>query len=357
MKDLSIQKLETEFDIEAYQQYILQQSIDEFLTGTLMNELYPVTSKVIEYINLPEKGNHLVTKRIGYTHHGIYIGNKQVIQYSGFSGESFNTDDIIPIDKYNRSSIEKVSIESFTQGNGYWIEEHPNTKYTQKEIVERAHQRLGEFKYNLPFNNCEHFANWCIYNTNFSKQSKTVSKVFSKKASDIYHSGKSVYAYVNGDINGKKLLEEIGENVTTSVSMSYYAILGQAVIPIPVVGALAGSLAGYAIGNTFYNSGLFSIYGDSKIVKQSKRRREKIEKISKLMIPVMKENRLKLDLYMEKYFSDRKEIFISAFNHLDIALKSNNSNSVTENLSKINKSYGKELTHNSFNDFSDWIES
>ena len=33
--------------------------------------------------------------------------------------------------------------------------------YSPKETVERAKSRLGEDKYNLAFNNCEHFALWC----------------------------------------------------------------------------------------------------------------------------------------------------------------------------------------------------
>lgn len=33
--------------------------------------------------------------------------------------------------------------------------------FSDKETVERAMSRLGEDKYNLVTNNCEHFAIWC----------------------------------------------------------------------------------------------------------------------------------------------------------------------------------------------------
>lgn len=33
--------------------------------------------------------------------------------------------------------------------------------YTPKETVQRAESRLGEKKYNIATNNCEHFAIWC----------------------------------------------------------------------------------------------------------------------------------------------------------------------------------------------------
>lgn len=361
MKELTIQELEVGFNHEAYNQYMLKKSIDEFLNKNLFNELHPITNKIIEYVNLPEIGSHLVTPRLGYTHHGIYVGNKQVIQYSGFSGEKFNTDDIVPVNSYNRSPIEKVSFEAFTQGKEYWIEEHPNTKFTGAEIVERAHQRLGESKYNLAFSNCEHFANWCVYNTDFSKQTKTASKITSKifpllgRATDVYHFSKALISYVNGDINEKKLFEEIGENITTTATMFYYGALGQTLIPIPLIGGLIGVTVGYVIGNLLHNSGLFAIVGDAKIVKQSKEKREKIEKISKLMLPIMQENRLRLESFMENYFSDRKEIFYSSVNELEKAIKNNDSETATKNLSKINNLYGKDLTYKSFDDFKNML--
>lgn len=33
--------------------------------------------------------------------------------------------------------------------------------YTPSETIERARSRLGEDRYNLIVNNCEHFAIWC----------------------------------------------------------------------------------------------------------------------------------------------------------------------------------------------------
>jgi len=34
-------------------------------------------------------------------------------------------------------------------------------KKDREEILSRAYSRLGEDRYNLIFNNCEHFASWC----------------------------------------------------------------------------------------------------------------------------------------------------------------------------------------------------
>jgi hypothetical protein len=99
-------------------------------------------------------GSHLVTPRICYTHHGIYIGNQQVIHLT-----SANT-------------IEEVSLSDFTDGNGYDTQSF-HSKFSRQEIIDRAKSRLGDSDYNVVFNNCEHFVSWCIHDKSISKQIRT----------------------------------------------------------------------------------------------------------------------------------------------------------------------------------------
>lgn len=110
---------------------------------------------------------HLKSSRGLYSHHGIYIGNEEVIHYSGFS-ETFKS-----------GKIEKISLTEFSGTKGYEIIEHTNIKYSCIEIVNRAKSRLGEDGYNLVVNNCEHFVNWCIENKHASKQA-FISRAYDK---------------------------------------------------------------------------------------------------------------------------------------------------------------------------------
>ncbi len=97
-----------------------------------------------------KRGDHIVSPRFGYSHHGLYIGNGSVIHYSGFS------------EAFDKGTIEITTIDEFTQGNGHIIEHHFVCIYDEEERVERAFSKLGEDSYNLIFNNCEHFVNWCF---------------------------------------------------------------------------------------------------------------------------------------------------------------------------------------------------
>lgn len=102
-------------------------------------------------------GDHLVTPRIGYTHHGLYLGNQQVIHYSGKSA-------------HDQGSIQQVTLEEFCDGKACRVRDYPFRVYGRKESVERAHQRLGEARYSILFNNCEQFVAWCIMGFGYSEQ-------------------------------------------------------------------------------------------------------------------------------------------------------------------------------------------
>jgi hypothetical protein len=96
-------------------------------------------------------GSHLITPRICYTHHGIYIGQNRVIHLT------------------SKSKVEEVSLSEFTDGNGYSIQSF-RSKFSRYEIIDRALSRLGNDNYNVIFNNCEHFCHWCINDENRSQQ-------------------------------------------------------------------------------------------------------------------------------------------------------------------------------------------
>jgi hypothetical protein len=104
------------------------------------------------------RGVHLATRRPGYVHHGIYIGDGKVIHYAGFSR------------RLCRGPVEIVSIDQFAAGFGFEVISHPFAKYAGLAAVHRAVSRLGERNYRLLTNNCEHFCLWCLFGHGRSEQ-------------------------------------------------------------------------------------------------------------------------------------------------------------------------------------------
>ena len=87
-----------------------------------------------------------------YEHHGIDCGDSTVIHYRKPS-----------------EVIERTSMETFARGGKVYARTYP-VRYIADTVIRRAESRLGERKYNLLFNNCEHFATWCVTGVNDSRQ-------------------------------------------------------------------------------------------------------------------------------------------------------------------------------------------
>jgi hypothetical protein len=105
-----------------------------------------------------KRGEHLISPRTGYSHHGLYLGRNQVIHYTGFS------------DGRHKGVIAITSLEAFCQGEGFTIQTYPFRVYDHEESADRACSRLGEDWYDILLNNCEHFVTWCILGIHHSHQ-------------------------------------------------------------------------------------------------------------------------------------------------------------------------------------------
>lgn len=175
-------------------------------------------------------------------------------------------------------------------------------------------------------------------------------------AAGVVNASKSFVSYMNGDIDGEQLLDEISHTAITCTSSFYYGALGQIAIPIPVVGALVGAGVGYFIGNMLHQSGLVAL-GDSRIVKEAKDRRYAIQAMCLAVIPEIQKNRLELENYLESYFLQRKNEFLDSFSVLDDSLCSWNPDRFVFGLDKINNQFGTSLQFKSFTEFDLFMNS
>jgi len=95
-------------------------------------------------------GAHLLSERNGYIHHGIYSGNGNVIHYAGFTRSR------------RPGPVEEVSLECFSSGKAVRVGDDMGARYRGHMALARARSRIGERRYSLLRNNCEHFCTWCI---------------------------------------------------------------------------------------------------------------------------------------------------------------------------------------------------
>ena len=117
----------------------------------------------------PQQGDHIRVSRGVYNHHGIYISQHEVIHFS-----SKNDDNILGTD----NKVIKTSLTGFLRNGQVEVkiynQDELNDLYPVPDIIHWARQSLGDDGYNLIFNNCEHFANWCTLGRFHSQQVNNV---------------------------------------------------------------------------------------------------------------------------------------------------------------------------------------
>jgi hypothetical protein len=106
----------------------------------------------------PPLGAHLVTPRRGFTHHGIYVGRGKVVHYKSMLRD------------FCRGPVQEDSLKDFALGRVIWVQTHTAPRFVAEEVARRACSRVGEDRYRLFSNNCEHFCEWCLQNEQRSYQ-------------------------------------------------------------------------------------------------------------------------------------------------------------------------------------------
>lgn len=152
----------------------------------------------------PQYGDVICVNHGIYNHFGIFVDKNHIIHYSGKNDDFLlrkmviretDIDDFLGgSDKYYvyRFSEEKASKISRVRAKGldrelsdgayvlymlYKIKSKVKFKiYSPEETVKRARSRIGERRFSLISNNCEHFAIWCKTGITQSFQVNTAMK-------------------------------------------------------------------------------------------------------------------------------------------------------------------------------------
>ncbi|WRE26770.1 hypothetical protein KVD01_03085 [Helicobacter pylori] len=122
--------------------------------------------------------------------------------------------------------------------------------------------------------------------------------------------------YFSGKIDEAELLKQLGKANATLVSSGAMAVAGQALIPIPVVGALIGGFVGAVLSETCLNS-LLKAREEAKLARQ---RRIEIERECREIIKLLEIYQNQFKEVFERYFHETTKFFNQSFNELERVL-------------------------------------
>ena len=98
-----------------------------------------------------QPGDHIKIRHGVYAHHGIYIGDGQVIHFSGVQrGKEAATIRYGALDRFaGPSGLSAIEVVPYAR------------TFAPSEVIARAKSRLDQSGFNFFGNNCEMFARWC----------------------------------------------------------------------------------------------------------------------------------------------------------------------------------------------------
>lgn len=165
--------------------------------------------------------------------------------------------------------------------------------------------------------------------------------------------GKSLKRYFSGEIDGVQCFQELGEQGTGMVSSAMFGAIGQAAVPIPIVGAMIGSMIGYTIASASYGV-LMGALSEAKLARE---RRIAIEKECEEHIRLIRAYRQELEANIRQYLGTRMVLFNNAFDGLKSSLDIGDVDGFIANANQISAALGKEVQFKDFDEFDSLMNS
>ncbi|WRA26894.1 hypothetical protein KVJ87_03680 [Helicobacter pylori] len=159
--------------------------------------------------------------------------------------------------------------------------------------------------------------------------------------------------YFSGKIDKTELLKQLGKANATLVSSGAMAVAGQALIPIPVVGALVGGFVGAILSETCFNAFL----KDREEAKLAHQRRIEIEKECREFIKLLEIYQNQFKEVFERYFHETTKFFNQSSDELERVLYAGDADLAIGVNNKIQERLGQKPLFNNTQEFWELITS
>lgn len=160
---------------------------------------------------------------------------------------------------------------------------------------------------------------------------------------------KTLKRYFSGEIDGVECMEALGEQGTGMIASSMFAVVGQAVIPIPVVGGLIGGMIGYALSSATYGV-LTSTLKEAKLAHEE---RIVIEKACEEHIAMIREYRAQMNAIIEEYLSDAMGVFNESFDGIKTAMAIGDVDMLIDSANNITEAFGGNKPFETMDEFNE----
>lgn len=177
------------------------------------------------------------------------------------------------------------------------------------------------------------------------------SNVPGKVITAVMLTGDTLKRYGNGEISTQQCLIELGEKGLNFATTGYSMAVGQALIPIPIVGAAVGALVGSMVTSNYYNQ-LITTLQTKELEHQE---RLKIIAECEEATRQMRAFREELEAYLASYFKEYQDCFDDALATIHTSFQMGDADGVIAGANQITRKLGGKVHYNNMTEFKDFL--
>lgn len=183
-------------------------------------------------------------------------------------------------------------------------------------------------------------------------QALTKSNVPGKAITAVIVTGDTLKKWGEGEITTQECLIELGDKGVNMATMGYSMAVGQAIIPVPIVGSAVGALVGSMLTSTYYND-LINTLQKRELAHQERMR---IITECHVVAEQAKAFREELELYLAYYFQEYRDCFDSALSSMKFAYQTGDADGMIASANEITQKLGGHVYYENVEQFKSFLE-
>lgn len=183
-------------------------------------------------------------------------------------------------------------------------------------------------------------------------QSLIDSNIPGKVITAVIVTGDTLRKYAQGEISTQECMIELGEKGLNMATMGYSMAVGQALIPIPIVGGAVGALVGSILTSTYYHNLIYTL--QTKELEHQERLRiiEECHKAAEQTKAFRKE----LENYLDTYFQDYKNCFDLSLSEMRFAYQVGDADGMIAGANQITRKLGGNVYFENVQQFKEFLD-
>lgn len=191
------------------------------------------------------------------------------------------------------------------------------------------------------------------YSSSEFVQALAKNNVPGKVITAVLITGDTLKKWGDGEITTQECLIQLGDKGLNMSTMGYSMAVGQALIPIPIVGGAVGALVGSMLASNLYNG----LINELQTKQLEHAERERIIAECKIATERARAYRAELESYLNSYFEEYRTCFDSALSSMQLAYEMGDADGVIAGANDITRKLGGEVKFETVSEFKSFLDS